>query len=199
MQTHRTLPDGKTEVTISKSTSNFEGPLETILYILDHINKQEFAYDGIAGFSQGYFLISSLFKVAQYFRKEITLRHPLPTFALDFAAARWDFFTFEWLKDKFVGGDVFIPGVETIHFKSETDPLYRFLSNELNVECGVVLMFDDGHRPPKILKETELLTTAEFFKRQYCKKFPVSNMNFEKFFSTLKTSSLLPRQELAKL
>jgi hypothetical protein len=97
-------------------------------------------------------LISSLFKVSQYFRKEITLRHPLPTFTIDFAAARWDFFTFEWLEDKFVSSDTFIPGVETIHFKSETDPLYRWLSNDLNVECGVVLMFEDGHRPPKILK-----------------------------------------------
>jgi len=169
------------------------------MYILDHINKQEFAYDGFAGFSQGYFLISALYKVTQYFRKEITLRHPLPTFTVDFSAARWDFFTFEWFNDKFVSGEVFIPSVETIHFNSGKDSLYRFLSNDLNVESGIVLMFDDGHRPPKILNEKELFATAEFFKRLYCKKFPGSNVNFSKFFDTLKTSSMLPRQQLAKL
>ena len=117
-------------------------------------------------------MISALYKVAQYWRKEITLRHPLPTFAIDFAAARWDFFSFEWLKDKFVSGEVFIPNVETIHFRSEKDPLYKFLSNDLNVESGIVVMFEDGHRPPKILNEKELFATAEFLKRQYCNKFP---------------------------
>jgi len=60
--------------------------------------------------------------------------------------------------------------------------IYRWLDNEKNVECGIVLMFDDGHRPPKILKEEELLATAEFLKRQYCRTFPESKMNFEKFF-----------------
>jgi len=50
-QTHKTLPDGKVEMLVNKSTSNFEGPLETVLYIIDHINKQELAFDGIAGFS----------------------------------------------------------------------------------------------------------------------------------------------------
>lgn len=35
---YRTLPDGKTELQINKSTLNYELFNETILYVMDHIN-----------------------------------------------------------------------------------------------------------------------------------------------------------------
>ena len=115
-------------------------------------------------------MISSLYKVVQYFSKKITLKFPLPSFIIDFAAARWDTFTFDFLDERFISGEIFIPGVETIHFKSDKDPLIPFLKNEYNVESGSVIMFDDGPRPPKILGLKELTTTADFLLRQLVRK-----------------------------
>jgi len=86
----------------------------------------------------------------------------LPSFVIDFAAAKWDFITFEFLQSKFVSGDVFIPNVESIHYKSDKDPLYSKLFCQLNFENPIVIEFDGGHRPPKILNEQQLQITTNF-------------------------------------
>ena len=52
-----------------------------------------------------------MYKVQQYFRKKIWLRHPLPTFVFDFAGPEWPWLTFESLDGSFVNGDRFIPNV----------------------------------------------------------------------------------------
>ena len=50
-QPYKTLPDGKVEVAINKVKVNYEGMRESVHHILEHLNAQEEAYDGIAGFS----------------------------------------------------------------------------------------------------------------------------------------------------
>lgn len=74
----------------------------------------------------------------------------MPRFVIDFAAAQWDFITFN-LQNKFVSGDTFMPGVDSIHYRSETDPLYKFMNTNRNYENPIVIEFEGGHRPPKIL------------------------------------------------
>ena len=86
----------------------------------------------------------------------------MPSFVIDFAAAKWDFITFELLQSKFVSGDVFIPNVESIHYKSDKDPLYSKLFCQHNFENPIVIEFDGGHRPPKILNEQQLQITTNF-------------------------------------
>lgn len=56
-QMYNTLPDGKTELNVTKAIINYGGFQESILLMIDHMNKQELPYDGLAGFSQGYFIV----------------------------------------------------------------------------------------------------------------------------------------------
>ena len=50
---YRTLPDGSVIATFTKSNVNFMDAIEACYYITEFINKQEEAFDGICGFSQG--------------------------------------------------------------------------------------------------------------------------------------------------
>ena len=54
---YRNLPDGTQEIAISKTQANYENVIESIYYIVDHMNRQEEPYDGFAGFSQGFYQI----------------------------------------------------------------------------------------------------------------------------------------------
>ena len=148
------------------------------MLMIDHMNQQELPYDGIAGFSQGYFLVQIFFKIAQYFQKRIKLRHPIPSFVIDFAAAKWPFITFDFKKN-FIDGDVFLPNVMTIHYQSEKDPLYPQLKCHLNVESPIVIKFDGGHRPPKILDLESLIQTADFLGHHYYYKYGKSKEEIE--------------------
>ena len=71
VEPYRTLPDGKSELQINKTTMNYEGVFEAIFLILDHMNKQNEPYDGFAGFSQGMFLVQIFYKCVQYFGKSL--------------------------------------------------------------------------------------------------------------------------------
>lgn len=130
--------------------------------MIDHINKQAEPYDGFAGFSQGFFIVQLLYKAVRNFGKQLNLRHALPTFVIDFAAAKWDFITFDFVHGRFVSGDVFIPSVHSIHYRSEKDPLYAKLNCAKNFETPIVIEFEGGHRPPKILNEEAIKVTADF-------------------------------------
>jgi hypothetical protein len=92
------------------------------------------------------------------------IKHPLPSFVIDFSAAKWDFITYlSSPNQRFISGDVFIPNVASLHFRSEKDPLYSKLNCSKNFESPVVIEFEGGHRPPKILSEDAILVTAQFF------------------------------------
>lgn len=74
----------------------------------------------------------------------------MPKFVIDFSAAKWDFITFNF-HDKFVSGEVFVPNVKSLHYRSSTDELYFRLHCYKNFEDPVIIEFEGGHRPPKIL------------------------------------------------
>jgi len=70
------------------------------------------------------------------------MKHPLPTFVIDFAGPEWPWITFNSYDGKFISGERFTPNVESIHFVSEKDPLYPYLKNNKNFENGLVIEFD---------------------------------------------------------
>ena len=53
---YRTLEDGKTELAITKAIENYEGMNESLSLIFEKLNKDG-PFDGLAGFSQGFFLV----------------------------------------------------------------------------------------------------------------------------------------------
>ena len=106
-----------------------------------------------------------MYKVVQYYKTEINLVHRMPYFVIDFSAAKWDFITFMFL-NQFVSGDVFVPNVESIHYRSSSDELYSRLHCYQNFESPFIIEFEGGHRPPKILTPLQIRQTAEFLIRQ---------------------------------
>ena len=50
---YRSLPDGSTRMALLKSQVNFDDVIETNLYILEFMNRQDEPFDGFAAFSQG--------------------------------------------------------------------------------------------------------------------------------------------------
>jgi hypothetical protein len=120
------------------------------------MNKQDEPYDGIAGFSQGIFITQLLYKVVQYCGKTLDIKHRMPYFVIDFSAARWDHITLQFSENKFISSEVFPPGVDSIHYKSQSDHLYRWLWQEKNFERSLVIHFEGGHRPVKILTREKL-------------------------------------------
>jgi hypothetical protein len=79
--------------------------------------------------------------------------------------------TLEFTGNKFIAGDCFLIGVDSIHYKSETDSLYRYLWCEKNYENPLVIQFDGGHRPVKILTKDKLRKSADFFIKQFKVKY----------------------------
>lgn len=90
--------DGSQEADYSKVRPVFDRVLESTLYIVDYLNKQDEPFDGIAAFSQGVYQMQMLFKCNQYFSKDLNLRHPLPYFVVDFNGPKWDAITYEFLR-----------------------------------------------------------------------------------------------------
>ena len=169
-QPYKTLPDGKVEVAINKVKTNYEGIRESVHYILEHLNSQAEPYDGIAGFSQGFFLAKIVYKIGMHFSKQVKLRHPMPKFMIDFSAANWSFLTFEFDRGIFISGDTFLPGVASLHFRSKTDELYQQLTSGRCFESPQVIEFDGGHRPPKILSDEAIKQTTDFLVFYYSQK-----------------------------
>ena len=95
-------------------------------------------------------MIDAIFKTRQYFAKIMPLKHRLPYFVVDFSGPRYDFINYE-LCGKFVSNEIFVPGVESIHFADKRDDLYSHMKNYLNYEKPIVLTHRSGHRPVKIL------------------------------------------------
>ena len=126
------------------------------------------------------------------------MRHPLPGFVIDFAAAKWPFITFDF-KKSFVAADVFLPNVPSLHYQSEKDPLYASLKCYQNVENPIVIKFDDGHRPPKILDLDALTKTVNFLGHQYKLKYGNSKEEIEvidNLMAKIPDCSMMPRSKL---
>lgn len=114
----------------------------------------------------------------------------MPYFVIDFSAAKWDFITFSML-NQFVSGDVFVPNVESLHYRSQTDEFYPRLHCYLNFENPIVIEFEGGHRPPKIMTALQIRQTADFFVRQARVKYGDATEMSESLMQKLSESSLL--------
>lgn len=114
--------------------------------------------------------MSLLYKMRQYFAKHIWMRHPMPTFVLDFACADWPWLTIDGIGGNFISGDRFMPNVKSLHFVSDKDPLYPFLKMDQQFENGIVIEFDQGHRPPRTLTLETLKIVADFLAELYEQK-----------------------------
>ena len=121
-----------------------------VYWLLTQMNTAEQPYDGFAGFSQGMQTYHTLFKILKNFKKEMWLRHPLPSFTFDFSGSRWDQSTFEWTKGRFVEGNVFMSGVETLMYASPHDGVFdSCIRNSKAYENPIFIEHDQGHRPPR--------------------------------------------------
>ena len=109
-------------------------------------------------------MIQALYRANQYFHKALALNKPLPNWAVNMCEPQWPFLTYE-MRTQYFGIDIFLPGVETLHFRSETDPFYEMLRMDRHFENPLVVEFRGGHRPPKMLSVDGLKETAQFFYR----------------------------------
>ena len=125
------------------------------------------------------------------------LRHPLPYFLVNFNGPKWEDLTFNFIEERyFVSGEVFVPGVESLHFRSENDAFYFVNKNHLNYERSAIVEHDQGHRPVKHLSEDELEKVADFIGRQYQRKNgQASYSTIETFMAKLGSSTLLQRPQ----
>ena len=123
-QPYRSLPDGHREIAITKAQSNVGHVIESTYHLIDYMNRQDEAFDGFAGFSQGNYQINSLMKTCRYFNKQLNMRHRMPFFVIDFNGPKFDWLTYHFLQRKFVSGDIFVPNCESLHFKSDKDQFY---------------------------------------------------------------------------
>ena len=65
--------------------------------------------------------VVGLYKIKQYFAKDLWMRYPLPYFLIDFNAPVGELGTFEYLRSSFVSGERYVPNVDSIHFVSDKD------------------------------------------------------------------------------
>ena len=116
---------------------------------------------------------------------------------MDFSGPKWEDLTFNFTKGGyFVSGEVFVPGVESLHFRSENDAFYFVNKNHLNYERSAIVEHDQGHRPVKHLSEDELEKVADFIGRQYQRKNgQASSSTIETFMAKLGNSPLLQRPQ----
>ena len=66
----------------------------------------------------------------------------MPYFVIDFAGPDWAWLTFDAINGSFVSGERFIPGVKSIHFTSNKDPLFPWLKNLRNFENGLLIEYE---------------------------------------------------------
>ena len=126
------------------------------------------------------------------------LRHTLPYFLVNFNGPKWEDLTFNFIEERyFVSGEVFVPGVESIHFRSPgKDPFFKANKNHFNYERSTIVEHDQGHRPVKHLSEDELEKVADFIGRQYQRKNgQASSSTIETFMAKLGNSPLLQRPQ----
>ena len=62
------------------------------------------------------------------------MKHRLPFFVIDFSGPKYDHLTYDFVDQKFVSGDIFVGGVDSLHFGSVEDDSYFFIKNWLNFE-----------------------------------------------------------------
>ena len=99
-----------------------------------------------------------------------------------------------------MSGEIFLAGLDSLHFWSEKDPMAPYLRNYLNYERPTVIEHNQGHRPVKTLDAKDVRIMADFFARQYTKKNKDIDQSqsvkntLESFYSSLETSSMLPRK-----
>ena len=128
------------------------------------------------------------------------MKHPMPYFVIDFNGPKWDYITYDFVGSSFLNGEVFIPGVESLHFTSDKDPMVLALRNFLNYERPTVIHHTQGHRPVRTLNKKNLRVMADYFSRQFEKKngyaseSPQVKAVLDAFYQSLKTSSMLPRK-----
>jgi len=111
--------------------------------------------------------VMMMYKIQQYFKKHLWLRHPLPFFVIDFAGPEWSWLTFESIGGAFISGERFVTNVKSLHFKSEKDFLFPWLKNDRNFENPIVVDYDQGHRPVRTLPKESLTVVADFFTNQF--------------------------------
>ena len=88
-------------------------------------------------------MVSCLVKALQYFRKSLWLRHKqTPYFWIDFSSLDSRLGTWEFLKNRFVGGENFFPGIESINFLSDKDNVLKSLKFFRLFENGIVIKHD---------------------------------------------------------
>lgn len=64
-------------------------------------------------------MAQELFHGTQYFKKKLPMRHPMPYFFVDFNGGYTEYQSYVSFNMSFMAGNVFIPGVESLHFISE--------------------------------------------------------------------------------
>ena len=115
------------------------------------------------GFSQGSYIISCIYKARQYFKNEFPLRHPLPSFVIDFSGPKLPHLN-NSLVDRFISSEFFVPGCESVHFKGRKDTI-KNLSCEVFYEKPIVFWHNRGHAICQELPRSELGKLAQFLER----------------------------------
>ena len=138
-------PDFKDcETTINLGFSGLEAywKPQSIVNLLEFINKQDEPFDGICGFSQGVYTLKTFIKTMRYFKKNMWVRHRMPFFVVDFNGPAWEYITFEFLGSEFVSGETFITQMESIHFISDKDEYAKALKPWREFEAPTVIKHD---------------------------------------------------------
>ena len=160
----RSLPDGSTRVSVFKTDANLDDVLESNLYIIEFMNRQDEPFDGFAGFSQGGQVLQTFFKNMRYFKKHMWMRYPMPYFYVDLNVPNTsNFGTYEYLNSSFVSGDIFVPCIDSLHFVSDNDIFKHELKCYLRFEKPVIIHHTQGHRPVSILPKEDLTKVGDFF------------------------------------
>ena len=113
-----------------------------VQFIFDFLNMQDEPFDGFMSFSQGVYMMSSIFKIQRYFSKQHPLKHRMPFFVVDFSGPMYASLTYKYTGDRFVSSELFIPGIESLHFFSKADNLYQYMKNHFNYEKPIFILHD---------------------------------------------------------
>ena len=103
-----------------------------MIFITDFLNGQSEPFDGFLGFSQGNYQIQATYKAQQYFGKKLfSLKHRLPYFYIDFSGPKLRHLNHSYKnrrgREFFVSSEIFVPGVESLHFRSQRDISYSLI------------------------------------------------------------------------
>ena len=87
-------------------------------------------------------MLQEVYHATQYFPKQLKLKHKLPYFVVDFNGGYSDLITYVSQGMNFMAGNVFIPGVESLHFISEGDSFSYHRRNSRKYEKPITVEHD---------------------------------------------------------